>query len=235
MTFSFVDIGQRRYTRDCEPTECPLCHFSVRADEKVWTLATSSEGLKRILEIVYQCPRKECGRYFIARYKRSDEDMPTTASMAGIGAPLREFVLYETVPSNPIEPSIPTEVASVSPLFPEIYAQALASETFGLSQIAGVGYRKALEFLIKDYCISINEDVEEQIKAAYLSTCIAKYVDNPQVKLCAERAAWLGNDETHYVRRWDDKDIENLKELLLLTINWIHSSLLTRKYAKEMP
>ena len=70
---------------------------------------------------------------------------------------------------------------------------------------------------------------------AYLSTCIAKYVDSPQVRLCAQRAAWLGNDETHYVRKWIDKDINNLKELITLTINWIHSSILTKKYVSDMP
>ncbi len=68
----------------------------------------------------------------------------------------------------------------------------------------------------------------------FLSTCIDKFVTSPEIKICAKRAAWLGNDETHYVRRWVDKDIENLKELILLTVNWIHSSILTQKYEKEM-
>jgi len=120
-------------------------------------------------------------------------------------------------------------------LFPEIYAQAIAAESYGLDQVAGGGYRKALEFLVKDYCISINRDAEAEIKSSYLGVCIKKYIDNPQVKLCAERAAWLGNDEIHYERRWTDKDIVNLKELIMLTMNWIHSSILTRKYADDMP
>lgn len=28
-----------------------------------------------------------------------------------------------------------------------------------------------------------------------------------------ERAAWLGNDETHYVRKWPEKDVKDLKSL----------------------
>lgn len=234
MTFSFVDIEGRRHIRDREPGECPLCHVAVHADEGDWTLASSPEGRDRILEVVYRCPRRECGRFFIARYKRSDIDLPTKASAIGLSPGLREFVLYETVPANPPEPRIPQEVAVVSPQFPEIYAQALAAETFGLSQVAGVGYRKALEFLIKDYCISVFPDSAEAIKAAYLSTCIEKFVDSPEVKICAQRAAWIGNDETHYLRKWVDKDIKNLKELILLTVNWIHNRILTRKYADTM-
>jgi len=129
---------------------------------------------------------------------------------------------------------VPEDISDVSPLFPEIYGQALAAESSGLDQVAGVGYRKALEYLVKDYCISVNKEAAKEIKGAPLASCIHKYVDSPQVKICAERAAWLGNDETHYVRKWVDKDLSHLKELILLTINWIHSSILTAKYAANM-
>ena len=237
MGFEFVDINNRRYVRDREPEECPLCHVVVHPDEIVWALAPSPEGHKQILEIVYQCPRANCQHYFVARYKQSDADIHRLgpAPDIGFGPGIRKLILYELVPSNPPPLNIPSEVATLSPLFLEIYSQAIAAENHGLDQIAGVGYRKALEYLIKDYCISVNKDKESEIKSSYLSTCIETFVDSPQVKLCAERAAWLGNDETHYVRKWVDKDINNLKELITLTINWIHSSVLTKKYASDMP
>ena len=50
----------------------------------------------------------------------------------------------------------------------------------------------------------------------------------------AELAAWLGNDETHYVRRWEDKDIEDLEILVDLTVNAITNALRTKKYLREM-
>ncbi len=43
----------------------------------------------------------------------------------------------------------------------------------------------------------------------------------------AKRAAWLGNDETHYVRKWEGKDLEDLKRLISLTIHWIEMEKLT--------
>jgi len=101
--------------------------------------------------------------------------------------------------------------------------------------MAGVDYREALEFLIKDYCIAINSAAELAIRCAYLGACINQSVDSPQVKVCAERAAWLRNDETHYERRWDDYDIRNLKEFILHTVSWIRSDILTRKYKSDMP
>jgi len=38
--FSFVDISQRRYTRDKEPNECPICHFAIQPEEFHWALTT---------------------------------------------------------------------------------------------------------------------------------------------------------------------------------------------------
>lgn len=232
--FSSVDILKRRYIRDKEPNECPLCHYSVHPEEIYWTL-TTIEGKREFgLEIVYQCPRQECQKLFIARYLRSDVDLPNR-SLPGISPGLRQFELQELVPTTPQTQHIPQGISALSPLFPEIYAQSMAAENYGLAQIAGGGYRKALEFLIKDYCVSRNQNQVDEIKSSPLASCINRYIDSPQVKLCAERAAWLGNDEIHYVRKWTDKDISNLKELIILAMNWIHSEILTQNYADGMP
>jgi len=53
-------------------------------------------------------------------------------------------------------------------------------------------------------------------------------------KSVAERATWLGNDETHYYRKWENKDISDLKALLRLTINAIENQLLAESYENEM-
>ena len=47
--------------------------------------------------------------------------------------------------------------------------------------------------------------------------------------------AWLGNDETHYYRTWEEKDLSDLKTLLGVTINAIHNKLLLATYEGEMP
>lgn len=56
--------------------------------------------------------------------------------------------------SEPISPSckeFDSEIQEISPSFVKIYNQALAAEELNLSEIAGMGYRKSLEFLIKDF------------------------------------------------------------------------------------
>jgi hypothetical protein len=105
----------------------------------------------------------------------------------------------------------------------------------GLDEIAGGGFRKALEFLVKDYCIRKHPDQTDKIKRTFLGTCIKEFATDANVKKCAERAAWLGNNETHYIKVWSGHDVEDLKRLIKLTVNWISNELLTEQYFSEMP
>lgn len=81
----------------------------------------------------------------------------------------------------------------------------------------------------------LNPEKEEEILKAFLGSCIKEYVEDGKVKECAKRATWLGNDETHYVRKWGTKDIEDLRTLIRLVVNWIESDVLTNQYLKDMP
>jgi hypothetical protein len=75
----------------------------------------------------------------------------------------------------------------------------------------------------------------KEIEEMPLMGCVKKYVTDGRVKLTAERAAWLGNDETHFVRKWEDKDLQDLKKLIQLTCYWIQSEQLTNAIVSEMP
>lgn len=105
----------------------------------------------------------------------------------------------------------------------------------GLLQVCGVGYRKALEYLVKDYLISLHPSKEDTYKQLALGNCIAHHVVNTNVKNIGERATWLGNDETHYIRKWEDKDVSDLKKLINITSKWIEQELETKKILEEMP
>jgi hypothetical protein len=117
-----------------------------------------------------------------------------------------------------------------------IYNQAYFAEQINLDQICGVGYRKSLEFLIKDYLISkeTEKQVKENIRKKFLNNCIQDHVQNDNIKNVAKRAVWLGNDETHYVRVWANKDVKNLKQLIDLTVRWIENEVETERVLQEM-
>lgn len=126
-------------------------------------------------------------------------------------------------------------IEKVSPNFCEIYNQAYAAQQINLMQICGVGYRKALEFLIKDYIISKDQAKADTIKAKRLVKCIEADVDDERIKQVAKRATWIGNDETHYIRKWEEKDVNDLVALINLTILWIESVIGTEELLESMP
>lgn len=213
---------------DVTPDKCPVCHFSINAID----LGVASQGIEggaAIVERLFMCPNGKCQRLFIARYSRQE----------GQG----HFALRDCVPFEFAIKAQTETISKISPDFCEIYEQAQKAEQHTLGLVAGPGYRKALEFLIKDYIISQSTEEDPDKKAAHktavekllLGACIAKYVKSEQIKEIAKRAAWLGNDETHYVRKWEDKDLNDLKKLITLTLHWIEIEKLTADVIADMP
>jgi hypothetical protein len=137
--------------------------------------------------------------------------------------------------AQPPLPAFADAIRDISSTFCDIYGEAHKAEHLGLTQICGVGYRKALEFLIKDYLIKERPDDKAAIESTMLGQCIQRYVTDPKTKQVAERATWLGNDETHYQRRWIDKDLSDLKALISLALYWIEAEQLTAETLKSMP
>jgi hypothetical protein len=216
-----LKIGQEYYDFNQFPDECPHCHHAINAE----IISTTVDSSNNIVDMVFMCPRYTCKRASIAVFRR---EMMNPIEMG------REFRLRFLHPRNPVDPVISEHVAKVSPQYVEIFIQANRAEAFGLGDIAGVGYRKALEFLVKDYCITKYPDKEDDIKTVMLGPVIQNYVDNQNIKKCAQRAAWLGNDETHYVRKWVDKDIHDLKGVIKLVVAWIEQEIQTEILLNDM-
>ena len=175
-----------------------------------------------LIERVFQCPPRICNHLFIARYE------------TGSGG---EYYLKECVPLDLPDAECPPEILEMSKDFYSIYDQAWKAEQRGLPLVAGPGYRKALEFLIKDYACKLHPADEEKtrIRKADLGPCIQEFMKNDMVRETARRAAWLGNDETHYLRKWEGKDLQDLKQLLALTVTTIRGELLYENMKKDMP
>ena len=208
------------------PDKCPLCHHNIKPvafrDNVGHFLSTNEASL---IQLVYSCPRDECDGLFIAYYASSK---PVTHSDQ------TTFYLGRCAPTSRQKARFSEHIATTSPDFVAIYNQAAEAEARGLERVAGPGYRKALEFLIKDYLIATGADAEAEIKRKFLGRCINDYVKDDRLNACAKRAAWLGNDETHYKRKWVDKDLEDLKLLIKLTVRWVEAELLTKEYEQRM-
>jgi len=194
------------------PKKCSICHHAI-APKYIDFVQTNSHGY----DFAFQCTN--CHQIFIAKYEYNN------------GHPYRLSYIYPKVPQKI---DFEKEIEEISPLFSETYNQSLYAESNSLHQLTGIGLRKSLEYLIKDFLIAENPEKEESIKKSTLAQCIENFIDDTNLKEVSKRATWLGNDETHYVKKWEDKDINDLKILVKLTVNWIHNILLTKKYISEM-
>jgi len=204
------------------PDECPLCR---EGGEPKYILGHSlgrEWDYDEVIEAVFQCPKNKCKRFYIAYYGKSDR-------MGRVFRLRRKLAPHYWVPKE-----FSDEIENICPSFERIYNQAAIAEGFGLDEICGGGYRKALEFLVKDCLISTKVKTKKQIIGLMLGEAIVLIKDK-NIQACAKRAAWLGNDELHYTRVWGEKDIENLKELIKLTVHWVESEIITKEYEKDMP
>jgi len=209
--------SSRQVSFDRMPDECPLCHNKISPNLSQAFLNTR-ENISS-LQIIFRCPNRDCYNIFIGYY-------------FGNGS---VYKFNTSGPKKIISKNFSEIINQISPDFILIYSQAYIAEQENLDVICGVGYRKALEFLIKDYLISQKVEDVDKIKKEVLGYAIDNRVANKQLKEVAKRAVWLGNDETHYERKWQDKDLVDLKDLIELTIKWIETEKLTEKLLQDMP
>ncbi|WP_299134548.1 hypothetical protein [uncultured Tenacibaculum sp.] len=200
------------------PNKCPFCHNSISPNP----LYGFKKDSNYKLDIFFSCPKNSCEKTFVGEYEQ--------------GQHKNHYKFLNRVTKGTInKKSFNESITNLSPSFEKIYNQAFYAEQEELYEICGVGYRKAIEFLIKDYAKLKYSEQSEQIEKKFLGKCIGDYIDDTRIKAVAKRAVWLGNDETHYVRKWEGKDLTDLKKLIDLTIHWIEMEFLTDSFETEMP
>ena len=212
--FSSSTLGT--YSLSNYPESCPECHH------RIVPILISHKYLKQKgkLYAFLNCPNPNCEISFVGEY------------LLRSGFTILDFnrIIVGTVVSE----NFSSQIVELSPMFTKIYNQSYYAEQNQLFEICGVGYRKALEFLIKDYLIYKNPENESDIKKLLLGKCISDFVEDNRIKETAKRAVWLGNDHTHYIKKWEGKDLNDLKLLIKLSVNWIESELMTEQFVSDM-
>lgn len=228
-----INFGQKIYILDDEedlrnnyqqistfPDHCPICNYGIHAKYFVFYIKNSYT-----IELLCGCPREICSSLFFVEYTDMN-DNPFDREL--------DYQITKYYPQSLTEASFPEEIDILSPSFVKIYTQALHAESEGLDLICGVGFRKSVEYLIKDYAVSITPDDEGKIKAMPLQQCITKFINHSTIKEMSKRAVWLGNDETHVVKKWEDRDLQDLKRLIDLIVHFISMEILANQYEAKM-
>lgn len=132
----------------------------------------------------------------------------------------RNVHYYKELPSE-----FPKEISELSPQGVKTYIQSLQAEVDGYDTLVGIGLRKSLEFIIKDFLIYKFPEKADEIKGKLLGSVIKDYIDDQILQKLAQATAWIGNDETHYVRKHTGNDLQDLKKFLNATIRFIEYQL----------
>ncbi len=202
------------------PDTCPACGRVVVLNK----LNTTFNNSKKELQLIAQCNFAECRSFVLLWY-----DIPVTPQAAHLNWSKIE-------PPDLTQESFPQYIHDISPDFISIFKEAHEAKERNLVQIAGPGYRKAFEFLIKDYAKSqTTPDKHNNIENLFAGNVVTQYISDTRIQAVAKRALWLGNDETHYLRKWVQQDINDLINLIKLTIHWIEIEQQSKNYVNNMP
>nr|WP_054756719.1 hypothetical protein [Liquorilactobacillus satsumensis] len=152
----YIDIDE--YCPHCKQSMSPKIIFAI-------TSGVVFQNKKNSIALFLKCSRKDCGKFYCLEF-------PCIAD--------RFLDLREIQPSIPytysphLKNDLPKNLNNTFPGFKKIYDQSLQAESMGLDEIAGVGYRKAIEFLLKEFVISKNPEKRSEIEVSFLEMLLMK-------------------------------------------------------------
>lgn len=184
---------------------CPYCHNFIEPVLSNEAYYDTKDGITKAA-LLFRCPA--CQKFFCVSYD----------IIQGIVSRI------ESTTKPNLNLNIPKEIETFSPKFVEIYTQALTAEYYNLHEITGIGLRKAIEFLVKDYLIQIKGKDKNKISKMNLGSAF-KEIDNDMIRPLITASVWLGNDEAHYIRQHENKDVNDMKQFVESLIYFISCEL----------
>lgn len=205
--------------------QCPICQFPNTPDFK-GTFRTFNENNKSNFDSrigLFACG--SCGKIFSVLYEKPIIDKEYTGKeYARIYSSVTPLTTVDSC-YTPYQPPLPEirecfdEVHFAK--FREAYKDVCLAESFGIKGLVGMAYRRAVEFLVKDYAVLTNISItqangrDENLKA------VIEQIKDERVKAFAASTNVIANDYTHYADHHTDRDIEDIKKffnMLLLEL-----------------
>ena len=222
-TKSNSNSGNTYYAEN--PNICPHCHV---ANEPQKLFNHYDNQVDKLIS-VWRCNYNKCKKVFAVSHISDEHNYVIERNLNGL-------------PKGPIWPepildlkdgrTIGTE-DELESKFIKTYLQSLEAESNGYDEIAGMGYRKAIEYLVKDWAIQTNPEQKDKILGQWLSANIKDFFSG-DLKDILERATWLGNDQTHYNKLFEEYNINHLKELISLIMVELDRDFKKRHYIENI-
>ena len=202
------------------PDFCPHCGKVMELEQvDVKYDSTSDHYL-----LCARCSVDSCRKFFCLEYSSREDKYGQNF--------LHELIPYSY--NGFQESNISERIIDLSPIFAETFSQANIAEGKNLNQVAGIGFRKAFEFLVKDFASYKNPDRIEEIRKNNVNNVINMfYKEMPKLAELLHITRKIGNDETHYYREYDNVDVKDLKKLITNFSLYIDMILNIEEYGKK--
>jgi len=132
--------------------ECPFCHRGIETQPLSYVRFTVDN-----VQLFLKC---KCGQSFVG-YTNQDNNT-NRYNITGLSKGKHKTKFFEK------------EIQEVSSTFVLTYGESEFAEQENLKQICGAGYRRAFEFLIKDYLIKFKKKIKILLKKNFLVIVLKK-------------------------------------------------------------
>lgn len=195
----FINGHHQELEYDVE-NQCPFCG-KFNSPKRILDMFNYTDNLK-VVVLVFETTC--CHKEFLSLYLIEES---TTKLIA-------------TYPTG--SPDVfPQTIQDLSPSFVKIHTQAKTAENNGHFELASTGYRNSLEFLIKDFAIKCLGKTSEEVAPKTLYKAIEDYLPNESLIKSADVVRILGNDNTHYTKKYPNLELPTLKKYLKYFIDII--------------
>ncbi len=189
------------------PKKCPHCHFSNQPTLHNQQVNRYDSGYLQIFTWI--CTH--CSNYYTTGHTRKNTEDKDS----------KFLFIYPTLQPKEFSDFI----NNLSPRFVDIYKEANWSEQNGNLTVAGMGYRLALEILVKDYAIKEKAIPEEEASKKSLFNAIEDYLPYAEHIIAADVVRLKGNDYAHYKEKLEAVEFSEMKFYLDTLIDLINVQL----------
>ncbi|KEZ51344.1 DUF4145 domain-containing protein [Metabacillus indicus] len=192
------------------PRFCPHCNQAISAITVEYYRLSYIGNEEALNVLLHKCP--DCEKFFVTLHKRYKEN--------------NQELEYISVYPNQKKVQFHDLIEKISPRFIDVYNQAYTAEQQNHLDVAGAGYRLALEILIKDFAINALHEDPKVVKRKSLSNALKDYLDEQEALTSADVVRILGNDYVHYEQKHEGVEFTELKWYLEMFIKRLEAKLL---------
>lgn len=216
----------QQHGRIIVPNECPICHISIYP-HLLTAFSIPSNTPPDYASFFFSCPN--CNKVYGTSAEIYFQNFSTHSFICDLSTKEASFS-----PCIPKIPPLPLNLQQEAfKKFQAVYKDTYSADSYGLFEVAGMGYRKCIEFLIKDFLLLTHPEKRETVEnpKIMLGNLIKDHMkedDLSSLQLKLSNYNKLATDEVHYIKH-SGFGIDTIREFFNYLVKLIDDNLEGRK------